>query len=93
MALYSVSRERKVCTTLYNGHYLKLHVAYVQPLLHFVENNYHVMDVSQLMIAFFIISLFAASHIVRNCLLVHRLQVSREDFGLCLDYLCSSRPL
>ena len=67
MALYNVSRERKVCTILYNGHYMKLHVAYVQPLFHFVEKHYHVMDVSQLMIAFFIISLFAASHIVRNC--------------------------
>ena len=67
VAFDSVSRERKVCTTLYNGHYLTLHGAYVQPLLHFVETHYHVMDVSQLMIAFFIISLFAASHIVRNC--------------------------
>ena len=66
MAFDSVSRERKVCTTLYNGHYLKLHGAYFQPLLHFDEKHYHVMDVSQLMIAFFIISLFAASHIVRN---------------------------
>ena len=66
VAFGNESRERKVCTKLYNGHYLKLHVAYFQPLLDFVENHYHVMDVSQLMIAFFIISLFAASHIVRN---------------------------